>query len=204
MSRLLGTYQLWLDDLFPKAKFLDGLAMIEKLGHKKKIQIYRKEWIDDGKPRNFEDDLDDFLASRRERTPEQLATDQTAEGAREPEENEVEMQDASTDNHVSTAPNGLPRDALDSDEDDLDALLNEASMDESPAVTRTLPQPDGGHDEPEPDEDELDALLAEDTHSDVDKRSLFGGPESLKNAPAQKPPNNDFADEEEAMAGMDW
>ncbi|PGH17551.1 hypothetical protein AJ79_01151 [Helicocarpus griseus UAMH5409] len=51
--RLLNFYQLWLDDLYPRAKFADGLAMIEKLGHSKRIQIMRKEWIDEGKPRSY-------------------------------------------------------------------------------------------------------------------------------------------------------
>jgi replication fork protection complex subunit Csm3/Swi3 len=50
MARLLNFYQLWLDDLFPRAKFADGLAMIEKLGHSKRVQIMRKEWIGEDKP----------------------------------------------------------------------------------------------------------------------------------------------------------
>ncbi|CRG91491.1 Chromosome segregation in meiosis protein 3 [Talaromyces islandicus] len=49
LSRLLNFYQLWLDDLYPRAKFADGLAMIEKLGHTKRVQIMRKEWIDEDK-----------------------------------------------------------------------------------------------------------------------------------------------------------
>ncbi|OJJ76759.1 hypothetical protein ASPBRDRAFT_35916 [Aspergillus brasiliensis CBS 101740] len=50
-ARLLNFYQLWLDDLFPRAKFADGLAMIEKLGHSKRLQTMRREWIDEEKPR---------------------------------------------------------------------------------------------------------------------------------------------------------
>lgn len=53
-ARLLNFYQLWLDDLFPKAKFADGLAMIEKLGHSKRIQTMRREWINEEKPRLFD------------------------------------------------------------------------------------------------------------------------------------------------------
>lgn len=48
---LMNMYQLWLDDLYPRAKFADGLAMIEKLGHSKRIQVMRREWIGEGKPR---------------------------------------------------------------------------------------------------------------------------------------------------------
>ncbi len=58
VARLLNIYQLWLDDLYPRAKFADGLAMIEKLGHKKSLQIMRKEWINEGKPRERYDDLE--------------------------------------------------------------------------------------------------------------------------------------------------
>ncbi|KAL1963302.1 hypothetical protein VTN77DRAFT_8525 [Rasamsonia byssochlamydoides] len=50
MARLLNFYQLWLDDLYPRAKFTDGLAMIEKLGHSKRIQVMRREWIEEDKP----------------------------------------------------------------------------------------------------------------------------------------------------------
>ena len=51
---MLNFYQLWLDDLFPRAKFADGLTMIEKLGHSKRIQAMRREWIDEEKPRLFD------------------------------------------------------------------------------------------------------------------------------------------------------
>ncbi|KAF3481013.1 chromosome segregation in meiosis protein 3 [Arthroderma uncinatum] len=50
-ARLLNFYQLWLDDLYPRAKFSDGLSIIEKLGHTKRLQVMRKEWIDEGKSR---------------------------------------------------------------------------------------------------------------------------------------------------------
>ena len=60
ISRLLNTYQLWLDDLYPRAKFRDALSMVEKLGHSKRMQITRRTWIDATKP------------SRREDSPERL------------------------------------------------------------------------------------------------------------------------------------
>ncbi|RAK98037.1 Chromosome segregation in meiosis protein 3 [Aspergillus ibericus CBS 121593] len=50
-ARLLNFYQLWLDDLYPRAKFADGLAMIEKLGHSKRLQTMRREWIEEEKPK---------------------------------------------------------------------------------------------------------------------------------------------------------
>lgn len=42
-------YQLWLDDLFPKARFLDALSLVEKLGHKKTLQAMRMSWINESK-----------------------------------------------------------------------------------------------------------------------------------------------------------
>ncbi|KAK2003785.1 replication fork protection component Swi3 [Colletotrichum falcatum] len=57
-ARLLAFYQLWLDDLFPKAKFLDALAMVEKAGHKKQIALKRVDWINEGKPKPWEADED--------------------------------------------------------------------------------------------------------------------------------------------------
>ncbi|KAK0258309.1 hypothetical protein B0A54_00105 [Friedmanniomyces endolithicus] len=50
MGRLLHMYQLWLDDLYPKAKFRDGLAMVEKVGHGKRMAVMRRGWMDGSKP----------------------------------------------------------------------------------------------------------------------------------------------------------
>ncbi|OJJ95823.1 hypothetical protein ASPACDRAFT_81580 [Aspergillus aculeatus ATCC 16872] len=57
VARLLNLYQLWLDDLYPRAKFADGLAMIEKLGHSKRLQAMRREWIDEEKPKVLTADI---------------------------------------------------------------------------------------------------------------------------------------------------
>ncbi|KAK7627186.1 replication fork protection component Swi3-domain-containing protein [Phyllosticta citricarpa] len=66
VARLLNMYQLWLDDLYPRAKLADGLSIIEKLGHKKRMQIMRKAWIDESKPKPTveldQDDLDVLMA----------------------------------------------------------------------------------------------------------------------------------------------
>ncbi|TAQ86626.1 hypothetical protein B7494_g5048 [Chlorociboria aeruginascens] len=56
-AKLLAFYQLWLDDLFPKARFLDALAMVEKMGHKRQLQVARMEWINEGKPKSADEDL---------------------------------------------------------------------------------------------------------------------------------------------------
>ncbi|KAL1955387.1 hypothetical protein VTO42DRAFT_8607 [Malbranchea cinnamomea] len=58
-ARLLTFYQLWLDDLYPRAKFADALSIVEKLGHSKRMQMMRKEWIEEEKreqhPEIYED-----------------------------------------------------------------------------------------------------------------------------------------------------
>ncbi|KAL5333584.1 replication fork protection component Swi3-domain-containing protein [Aspergillus crustosus] len=56
LARLLNFYQLWLDDLFPRAKFADGLAILERLGHAKRLQSMRREWINEEKPKPTEDE----------------------------------------------------------------------------------------------------------------------------------------------------
>lgn len=52
-------YQLWLDALYPRAKFGDGLAIIEKLGHTKRMQLLRRDWINEGKVQLTNDDASD-------------------------------------------------------------------------------------------------------------------------------------------------
>ena len=62
MARLLNTYQLWLDELYPRAKFEDGLVIIEQLGHTKRMQIMRREWINGEKPRESLGSLEEGAA----------------------------------------------------------------------------------------------------------------------------------------------
>ena len=57
VAKLLNYYQLWLDDLYPKARFRDGLVMVEKAGHGKSMARIRREWIDEGKPSYVRDRL---------------------------------------------------------------------------------------------------------------------------------------------------
>jgi replication fork protection complex subunit Csm3/Swi3 len=49
VASLLRTYQLWMDDLYPRAKFTDAMAIIEKLGHTKNMQRLRSEWINENR-----------------------------------------------------------------------------------------------------------------------------------------------------------
>lgn len=185
MARLLNTYQLWLDNLYPRAKFADGLSMVEKLGHSKRMQIMRRQWIDEGKPKPV-DDLEN-----------------------------TEMQDDAADNGAEQTQQGKESDnASEPRRVGDDFKMSGALPDEDSArVQQTQTQRERGDPGQEqarqeaPEEDELDALLAEDADMMNGPASLFGsGSGRGVNMPPKPPERNEdeFADEEEAMAGMDW
>ncbi|KAJ5659102.1 Chromosome segregation in meiosis protein 3 [Penicillium longicatenatum] len=182
-GRLLNFYQLWLDDLYPRAKFTDGLAMIEKLGHTKRIQTMRKEWIEEEKRKVFEN-----VTETRD-LPTRLSSDQNggatkatqpAPGGSGSPENDLFMPD----------PEGTTRQPVshpEPDDDDLEDLLREQYEDISGG-----PQPAKQVSNIGPDEDDLDDLLRE---QDEDR-----GPQ-----PAKQMPNgghDDFDAEYEAMNEM--
>jgi replication fork protection complex subunit Csm3/Swi3 len=138
-QRLLIFYQLWLDDLFPKAKFADGLAIIEKLGHKKRMTTMRREWIDEEKPKHdVLSDEDDFRQQA------------TKSGDNQNQETVARPQTPSRPNVVAddlygVSPQAVPSNPISKsrEKQDLGLFLSDGE--------------DG------PEEDELDALLAEDT-----------------------------------------
>ncbi|KAL8897910.1 MAG: hypothetical protein Q9207_006964 [Kuettlingeria erythrocarpa] len=151
LASLLYLYQLWLDDLYPRAKFADGLAMIEKLGHSKRIQAMRREWINEGKFRESFGDKDvpqadqkatkasevestapathqaHALVESRSR-PSSSLTDEDLYGATPPPRRDNSNQDLTTG---ATGINEVFIDDGDSaiPEDDLDALLAEPAPD---------------------------------------------------------------------------
>jgi replication fork protection complex subunit Csm3/Swi3 len=160
-ARLLSFYQLWLDDLFPKAKFLDALAMVEKTGHKTTVLARRKEWIAEER--------------RKER-----GVDAT------PQVEEVEAVESFTQGG-SSGPDQLERAQNSADvEDDLGDIYGATPPRAlGPASPR---DPDG------PDDDEtLEALMME----------AGGGVVQTSEATDPKPQENDFADEEAALAEME-
>ncbi|EAT84515.1 chromosome segregation in meiosis protein 3 [Parastagonospora nodorum] len=131
IARMLNMYQLWLDDLYPRAKFADALTIIEKVGHTKRMQMMRKEWIDEGKPRRTsayeEEDADEVVVQAP--TTEQAT--ESMEGVEQGEE-------------------GAER--AGPDEDELDALLAESAQ-QNTSAPKTLPvRTAGGEDDPFADE----------------------------------------------------
>ena len=181
VARLLSMYQLWLDDLYPRAKFADGLAIIEKLGHSKRIQTMRKEWINESKPKepSWEDDI--RTSNNNPDTSRQENTENTTQNITE--------QPASTNDDMQTT-NGTAHSRTEASSRDEDMLF--LADDESEDNITTAPP-----------EDELDALLAEDeaTSSAQTHGSSTGKDKSDR---LRQELDDDFAAEEEVMADMPW
>lgn len=130
---MLNMYQLWLDDLYPRAKFADGLAIIEKLGHTKRVQIMRKEWIDESKPRHTtreEEDADIAMAEG----PGQQDLDQ----AQAVEGGAVQSIEQNIPHNAPEATNGTPESTDEPDEDELDDLLGTVAFVASAAPASVL------------------------------------------------------------------
>ncbi|KAL8939497.1 MAG: hypothetical protein Q9216_003325 [Gyalolechia sp. 2 TL-2023] len=186
---LLNVYQLWLDDLYPRAKFADGLAMIEKLGHSKKIQIMRREWISHGKSQ------DRFGSIRTPQDGQQVAK------ASEQLQNKSDVNDDSgTTEEIGARHSSVPND------DDLYAASpptkQHVTSQRTPRVSTSADVSSGGNDDNGVPEDDLDTLLA-DTSTDIPKRfsTNAASPKRSKTTPLSQ--ENDFDAEMEVMAEMD-
>lgn len=184
VQRLLNTYQLWLDDLFPKAKFADGLTIIEKLGHKKRMKVMRQGWINEEKPKpdNPDSDTDDEFA------PMDSAIDRGDGGE------QAKSLDSNTRDNLDNGEmrSTSPRPAMERDlegESDVDSLY-----DAPPSKPRGREDGDVEMQDDLPEEDELDALLAEDARREAER------PKPQHQQPEASFDNLD--DDEEAMTGM--
>ncbi|KAF2167905.1 hypothetical protein M409DRAFT_53854 [Zasmidium cellare ATCC 36951] len=222
ISRLLNTYQLWLDDLYPRAKFRDALAMVEKVGHSKRMQVMRKAWLDDTKTGRRDNDHDVEMSGglgdggedegaqpSAEDLFQQMLRDEpdAQDSARKspendaPDEDELDALLGQNENSPANMPQPSqqkrsgPFDEDDSDEDELDAHLAQSTGKEEPPRSEN---PSG--DSNDPDEDELDTLLAEETtETRKESNSLARGAQSATSGHENE---NDFAEEEEIMANM--
>ncbi|EXK27958.1 replication fork protection complex subunit Csm3/Swi3 [Fusarium oxysporum f. sp. lycopersici 4287] len=192
-SRLLSFYQLWLDDLFPKAKFLDALTMVEKAGHKKRVMIARNDYINESKPKDRtadDEEEDDMFGENDASKP----TEQEGTRPKTPEQDTGVPDDddlygatprAAQRNSGPIVPirNDVPED------DDFEALIAEAASHDAAPRARTNPTP------AEPDDDDLDALMAEaESHDQTSKEKGQGSKDKE---------TNNFDDEEAAMQEMD-
>lgn len=184
----MNFYQLWLDDLYPRAKFADGLTIIEKLGHTKRIQTMRKEWIDEEKPRyNDPTDIPTTRPSDQDGVNASEPQASTGLGSRQVGSDAADQDLFMPDPEAETRP---PVSHPEPDDDELEDLLREQDEIMPNPETRTkLPV---SHTKPDGDDlDDLDDLLRE------QDEVMSGMPE-----PASKAPNDDMDDfdaEYEAM-----
>lgn len=201
VARLLNYYQQWLDNLYPRAKFADGLQLVEKVGHSKRMQVMRKEWIDEGKPGyikkksaadkdDFEDD--DLYGSGEVNTTENR-TDQRSEAVPntaidlDPADDSLFIADSNT-NRNSRADDDLPED------DELEALMAEQETRQAPPKAQSTIEVDSEG------EDDLDALLAEqDTRRASAPTSSRAGDQRSRPPPRAPQPFEDEEDELDAL-----
>ena len=182
LARLLNLYQFWLDDLYPRAKFADGLAIIEKLGHTKRIQVMRREWIQEAKPRASYDNGGD---PQKENKHILSLNEIAASAPKKPSSlRSPAAEDIDSDGLYSATPKAKRK------QDNLDLLTEDKC--ETLFVSE---DEDGGR----PLDDELDALLAEE---DFSKNTEPVSVTNAGNNTQQSTKNDDFGDDEEAMTGM--
>ena len=111
--------------------------MIEKLGHKKRIQIMRREWIQEGKPREKYDEIDATKESEGTFRPEDDLRHRNATSHHADIVDTIERQPMPNTNLGGLAGSDepetlfLPNNITDDQpsEDDLDALLAETAND---------------------------------------------------------------------------
>lgn len=131
---------------------------MEKVGHKKRMQVYRKAWIDESKP------------TRRELTPVGEASGKESEAAAAASGEGEAMRSGGTDAGGESGAVAVgadrPINVMDDapEEDELDALLAGSERGETSNVqAQSKPPPQKANQNgDEPDEDELDALLGAD------------------------------------------
>lgn len=167
---------MWLDELYPRAKFADGLAIIEKLGHTKRMQTMRREWINEGKPK-------EHLNSPRhapKKPPSKRPLPDSAEGGSKTAvpTKRLKASAVADDENV-----GFHAETL--KEGDVEHISKPANP-----TTQSLFVSDDEEVENVPPADDLDVLLAE----------VQGNPFSEK--PGTSGMEDNFEDELEAMASM--
>ena len=195
---MLSFYQLWLDDLFPKARFLDALAMVEKIGHKKRITVARGEWIEEGRPRVGGDTAedDDFVPPAPDAAPNQATLTERPKTPTPANRSTAAAADDIPDDddlYGATPVRNRTADAVPED-DDLDAMMAAAEAHDQeqrsrPALSNNNPPQPKAQPENEPDEDDLDALMAESEAVDKSSGAVKG---------RDRPPD----DEEDYLFGL--
>lgn len=184
-------YQLWLDALYPRAKFGDGLAIIEKLGHTKRMQLLRRDWINESKVQATKNE-----ASKHDQTPAPPSVEQ-----RESEQPSKAHHHSHKSNPTaeSTSDGGEPKAVRSSTVDHTPDWPPSQDPNEGLFVSEN--EEDG--ESLSEDEQQLDSIhLVEDIiEHPRTRKSNFGIPQSSPVA-AIEPLAAEFDEEMEAMASM--
>ncbi|EGD92337.2 uncharacterized protein TERG_08552 [Trichophyton rubrum CBS 118892] len=205
-GRLLNFYRLWLDELYPRAKFTDTLATIEKLGHSKRLQVMRREWIDEGKPMPEVDD-DDFRFGKEQNLPTREKENQQDRTLPNPEEEDLFRDSPHPETTSSTK--GAVKTLFGGDGNGQSSVLNTTSIDDelfewewNDKVLGDPPKDNIGHAGTNkvpagfPDEeDDLDRLLAEDDNG-INSNSIH---KPNAEAPASNAVVDDYENDWEAI-----
>ncbi|KAL2443761.1 Chromosome segregation in meiosis protein 3 [Exophiala dermatitidis] len=203
VARLLNYYQLWLDNLYPRAKFADGLQLIEKVGHSKRMQTMRKEWIDEGKPGYVKEKASKPQDGEKEKEIDDLyggdeRADRRTSNEMAPGDDSLFIPDTRASDDVPDFNDEMPED------DELDALLAEQ---ETAGSARPAPPPSRSKrtiDDDSEGEDDLDALLAEqETRRVPQTATATPSVESKQTSRPKTSPFEDDDDDEEDMDDLD-
>jgi replication fork protection complex subunit Csm3/Swi3 len=181
--------------LFPKAKFLDALTMVEKMGHKKRIQVMRMEWINEGKPFSEAESLFDrpplpVRENEREKTAPRIAPIFEKRGSERPKTPVADDVDVDMDDLYDATPRAVRPKPSETTISQTNSLFGGDSL-FGPGKSAV---------EEEPPEDELDALFAEEEILQAPSTNTQSAPAGKKLAVAQDGIDDD---EMEAMAEMD-
>lgn len=180
MSQLLSMYQIWLDDLYPRAKFRDALSLVEKEGHSKRLQVMRRAWVEStkaGQRRGNEEEVeaDDVGEDNAQGLPHTNATSTEERGRSSNNFDALPWETRQSQEPRIYVPESGPGDIP--EEDELDALLAEEPTD-PPVTSQWQPAPRAPFEE---EFDDLDELLADEPgamHSPRhDQKNARGGAE---------------------------
>lgn len=174
--------------------------MVEKMGHKRMLQVARMEWINEGRPKPDEDDdivppVSNTTAQTGEtveRSTSRIAPIFEKRASERPKTPAGDDLDAIMDDLYDATPQ-RPR-----NETQAGALGPQASLFGGGNSTSSLGPKKTTTDSNELDEDDLDALLAEE-----DALQAASGVNKQIEATSKAPAQESFDDEMEAMAEMD-
>lgn len=213
-AKLLNYFQLWLDDLYPRAKFADGLQMVEKVGHSKKMRVMRREWINESKHKELYWNDDDMYGGQETANSTSGAAQIGPSAVVGDAQQSTPEDDMNSDDLFFPDANKKPvsRGHDEPEEDDLDALLAEEDIIIQPKPRKIPITEDSA------DEDDLDALLAEakrpsmiskpgrgpipqmiDDEDDLDAVMAEREMESIPKATSKQPAHDDDDDELDAL-----